>query len=145
MSQISDSLLVPFSTEKMYRLVNDVSSYPQFLSGCISSQVLNANDFFMTASIEISIAGFIRQRFITRNTLTHNHSIHIQLLEGPFRTLSGIWNFTAKKKETCQVQLHLNVEFTNIFMEIAFKTTLDKIHSSLLKAFNKRAREVYTA
>ncbi|VFP83325.1 SRPBCC family protein [Candidatus Erwinia haradaeae] len=144
MYHISHAILVPFSTEKMYRLVNDINSYPQFLSGCIASQVLDANYFYMTASLEIVIAGIIHQTFVTRNTLVHNHSINIHLLEGPFRQLSGMWRFITKKKEICQVQLHLSVEFSNIFMEVALKTQLNKLNVSLLKEFNKRAREVYT-
>ncbi|VFP80165.1 SRPBCC family protein [Candidatus Erwinia haradaeae] len=144
MPQINHSLLMPFSTEKMYHLVNDIKSYPQFLSGCIASQVVSVNYFQMTAAIEISIAGIIHQTLVTRNTLMHNHSINIELLEGPFKQLNGMWLFHDKKKEMCQVQLSLNIEFTNILMEMTFQKIVLTLNRNLLETFRKRAQEVYT-
>ncbi|CCG88099.1 type II toxin-antitoxin system RatA family toxin [Erwinia piriflorinigrans] len=144
MSQISRSALVPFSAEQMYRLVNDVDSYPQFLPGCVGSRVLDASPAQMTAAVEVSKAG-ISKTFVTRNTLTDNQSIDMQLVDGPFRKLSGGWRFTELSDEACKVELNLDFEFTNMLVELAFGRVFKELASSMVQAFTQRAREVYSA
>ena len=82
MPQISRTALVPYSVEQMYQLVNDVQSYPQFIPGCTGSRVLDAGPTQMTAAVDVSKAG-ISKTFTTRNTLTNNQSILMQLVDGP--------------------------------------------------------------
>ncbi|MBK0033921.1 type II toxin-antitoxin system RatA family toxin [Erwinia sp. S43] len=144
MSQISRSALVPYSAEQMYRLVNDVSSYPEFLPGCTGSRVLDASNDQMTASVDVSKAG-ISKTFVTRNTLTDNQSIHMQLVDGPFRKLSGGWRFIALSDEACKVELNLDFEFTNMLVELAFGRVFKELASSMVQAFTQRAKEVYSA
>ena len=119
MPQISRSALVPFSAEQMYQLVNDVHSYPDFLPGCTGSRVLNATSNEMTAAVDVAKAG-ISKTFTTRNTLLDNQSINMQLVDGPFRKLMGGWQFTPLSEEACKVELHLDFEFTNKLIELAF-------------------------
>lgn len=144
MSQIGRSALVPYSAEQMYRLVNDVDSYPQFLPGCTGSRVLDASDDQMTASVDVSKAG-ISKTFITRNMLTDNQSIHMQLIDGPFRKLTGGWRFTTLSEDACKVELNLDFEFTNMLVELAFGRIFKELASSMVQAFTQRAKEVYSA
>ena len=144
MSQISRSALVPFSAEQMYRLVNDVDSYPAFLPGCTGSRVLESSPQQMTASVDVSKAG-ISKTFVTRNTLTDNQSIQMQLVDVPFRKLSGGWRFTPLSDEACKVELNLDFEFTNMLVELAFGRIFKELASSMVQAFTQRAKEVYSA
>lgn len=143
MSQISRSALVPYSAEQMYKLVNDVASYPQFLPGCTGSRVLDASEQQMTASVDVSKAG-ISKTFITRNILTDNQSIQMQLVDGPFRKLTGGWRFTPLSDEACKVELNLDFEFTNMLVELAFGRIFKELASSMVQAFTQRAKEVYS-
>lgn len=88
MPQISRSALVPFSVEQMYTLVNDVDAYPQFLPGCTGNRILDNSDTSMTAAVDVSKAG-ISKTFTTKNTLISNKRIDMQLVDGPFRKLTG--------------------------------------------------------
>ena len=144
MSQISRSALVAYSAEQMYRLVNDVNSYPEFLPGCTGSRILEMGENQMTASVDVSKAG-ISKTFVTRNTLTDNQSIHMQLVDGPFRKLSGGWRFTALGDDACKVELNLDFEFTNKLVELAFGRVFKELTSSMVQAFTQRAKEVYRA
>jgi hypothetical protein len=49
---------VPFSAEQMYRLVNDVAAYTQFVPYCTSSTVLSETKTMMKASLAFGIMGF---------------------------------------------------------------------------------------
>ncbi|KEY57084.1 type II toxin-antitoxin system RatA family toxin [Serratia sp. DD3] len=142
MPQISRSALVPFSAEQMYQLVNDVSSYPEFLPGCVGSRVIAASPNEMTAAVEVAKAG-ISKTFTTRNTLLDNQRINMQLVDGPFRKLMGGWQFTALSPEACKVELHLEFEFTNKLVELAFGKVFKELTGNMVQAFTQRAKEVY--
>lgn len=144
MPKISRSALVPFSAEQMYTLVNDVLSYPNFLPGCIGSRVLSATPEEMTAAVDVSKAG-ISKTFTTRNRLTSNQSISMQLVDGPFRQLSGGWRFTPLSTEACKVELHLDFEFKNALIELAFGKVFKELANGMVQAFTQRAKEVYSA
>ncbi|WP_029687049.1 type II toxin-antitoxin system RatA family toxin [Tatumella saanichensis] len=143
MAQISRSALVPFSAEKMYQLVNDVDAYSKFLPGCTGSRIVESSENQMTASVDVSKAG-ISKTFTTRNTLTNNQRIHMQLVEGPFRKLSGGWQFVALGDDACKVELSLDFEFTNMLVEMAFGRVFKELANNMVQAFTTRAREVYS-
>ncbi|WP_323837041.1 type II toxin-antitoxin system RatA family toxin [Photorhabdus africana] len=142
MPQISRSALVPYSVEQMYKLVNDVGSYPDFLPGCVGSRVLSISNNEMTASVDVSKAG-ISKTFVTRNILSDNQSINMQLVDGPFRKLMGGWQFIPLSEDACKVELHLDFEFTNKLIELAFGKIFKELVGSMVQAFTLRAREVY--
>ncbi|MGK3115189.1 type II toxin-antitoxin system RatA family toxin [Candidatus Pantoea formicae] len=144
MAQISRSALVPYSAEQMYRLVNDVDAYPEFLPGCTGSRVLDNNGNQMTAAVDVSKAG-ISKTFTTRNTLISNQSILMQLVDGPFRKLTGGWHFTSLGDDACKVELSLDFEFTNMLVEMAFGRIFKELANSMVQAFSQRAKEVYRA
>ncbi|OMQ21684.1 MULTISPECIES: type II toxin-antitoxin system RatA family toxin [Serratia] len=143
MPQISRSALVPFSAEQMYQLVNDVHSYPDFLPGCIGSRVIAASPNEMTAAVDVAKAG-ISKTFTTRNTLHDNQRINMQLVDGPFRKLMGGWQFTALSPEACKVELHLDFEFTNKLIELAFGKVFKELAGNMVQAFTQRAKEIYS-
>ena len=142
MPQISRTALVPFSAEQMYKLVNDVQSYPQFLPGCVGSRVLQSSSAEMTAAVDVSKAG-ISKTFTTHNTLTSNQSILMQLVDGPFRSLVGGWKFTPLTSDACRIEFQLDFEFTNKLIELAFGRVYKELALNMVQAFTSRAKEVY--
>ncbi|BDH44835.1 ubiquinone-binding protein [Salmonella enterica subsp. enterica serovar Choleraesuis] len=143
MPQISRSALVPYSAEQMYQLVNDVKSYPDFLPGCTGSRVLNASPSEMTAAVDVAKAG-ISKTFTTHNTLTSNQSILMNLVDGPFKKLMGIWKFTPLSADACRIEFHLDFEFTNTLIELAFGRIFKELASNMVQAFTSRAKEIYS-
>ncbi|MBD3702579.1 type II toxin-antitoxin system RatA family toxin [Klebsiella pneumoniae] len=144
MPQISRTALVPFSAEQMYQLVNDVKSYPDFLPGCTGSRVLELGPTQMTAAVDVSKAG-ISKTFTTRNTLTSNQSILMSPVDGPFKKLIGGWKFIPLSPEACKIEFHLDFEFTNKLIEMAFGRVFKELAANMVQAFTSRAKEVYSA
>ena len=142
MARINRSALVMFSAEQMYHLVNDVASYPQFLPGCVGSQVLEASADSMVACVDVAKAG-IHKSFTTRNQLQVGRTIHMDLLNGPFRQLSGVWHFTPLDDEACKVEVSLEFEFSSRLIELAFGRIFTDLVGSMVQAFTQRAKEVY--
>ena len=143
MSHIKRSALVHYSAAEMYQLVNNVADYASFLPWCRSSEVKTESESEMLASVEIA-KGVLNKTFTTHNRMQPGKRIDLQLVDGPFRKLSGYWQFDPLKTENaCKVSLELEFEFDNAMMSIAAKPIFTQIANSLVDSFCKRAVDVY--
>ncbi len=142
MPSISKSALVPFSAEEMFRLVNDVAAYPQFLPWCGGSRVLSESEDEVRASVEIA-HGSLRKAFTTLNRLQRGKMIEMRLVDGPFKQLEGFWRFQALEERACKVSLDLEFEFSNRLVGMAMGPVFSQIANTLVDSFSKRAREIY--
>lgn len=112
MSSIKRSALVRQSAQRMYDLVNDVEAYPRRFDWCEASRVLEASEALMVATLRVRAAG-MRTGFTTRNTLSPGERIGLDLVDGPFRRLSGAWHFQPLGEAACKVSLHLEFEVSS--------------------------------
>lgn len=87
----------------------------------------------MTAAVDVSKAG-ISKTFTTRNQLTSNQSILMNLVDGPFKKLIGGWKFTPLSQEACRIEFHLDFEFTNKLIELAFGRVFKELASNMVRA-----------
>ncbi|OHU87680.1 MULTISPECIES: type II toxin-antitoxin system RatA family toxin [Pseudoalteromonas] len=143
MPQIEKTALVMYSSQEMFDLVNDVDAYPAFLPNCSDAKILQANEQSMTASLEISKAG-LKKWFTTKNSFD-GMTVHMQLVEGPFKSLHGQWQFIELDDQACKVSLKLEFEFANKLIEMAFGKVFNEVAKSMVAAFTQRARTVYGA
>lgn len=142
MAQLHRSALVMYSAEEMYALVNDVAAYPQFLPGCVASRIISESELSMVAEVSVAKAG-IHKQFTTQNALVPGREILMELVEGPFRQLHGIWRFTPLDEAACKVALSLEFEFSSRLIETAFGAIFRELAGAMVKAFCQRAKEVY--
>ena len=145
MKTVTKSILIWYSPEEMYRLVTEVTQYPQFLPWCDRARVVSADESGMMAEIGISFSG-IRQIFTTRNEHIPGRQVAIKLVNGPFSRLDGEWNFVPLGDGTqraCRVELTLHYGFDKVGLGRLVGPVFDKIASSLVDAFVKRASQVY--
>ncbi len=142
MASVRRSALVAFSAESMFDLVNDVSSYPQFLPGCADTKVLEHSDESMKAAVLIAKAG-VQQWFTTQNVLKRGEFIKMDLVDGPFSHLTGGWSFTKLAEDACKIELSLDFAFSSRLAEMAFGKVFNSIATNMVNAFIVRAKEVY--
>jgi ribosome-associated toxin RatA of RatAB toxin-antitoxin module len=145
MKTVKKSVLIWYSPSEMYVLVTDVDQYPKFLPWCDRARVVNSDDGGMTAEISISFSG-IRQTFTTRNEHVPDRQVSIKLVNGPFSRLDGEWNFVPLgdgMQRACRVELTLHYGFDNAALSKIVGPVFDKIASSMVDAFVKRATQVY--
>jgi ribosome-associated toxin RatA of RatAB toxin-antitoxin module len=139
---VKRSALVPHSSAQMFNLVIDMASYPDFLPWCHSTRVLSSTQDRLCGQIEVARLG-IHQTFSTCNRYQRDRRMDIELLDGPFRTLTGGWVFTALAENACKVELELDFEFRGGLIDKAFGAVFSQIANTLVDAFCKRADEVY--
>ncbi len=142
MPQVNRSALVMFIAKQMYQLVNDINAYPEFLPGCVNSEILEESTSSMVAEVGVAKAG-IKNKFVTKNTLTEDQSIQMKLVDGPFKSLTGVWNFVALDEQACKVMLDLDFEFSNKLIAAAFGRVFNELAGNMVQAFVERAKQVY--
>jgi len=140
---IHRSAIVPFSAARMYDLVLDVGAYPRFLPWCRSATVHEAGEQSMEATLEIA-KGPLRKRFRTRNVLSPKRCIEIRLVEGPFRHLEGRWLFEDLGDAGSRVSLDMRFEVAGALLARTLGPVFGEIANTLVDAFCRRARAVYS-
>lgn len=142
MTIVEKSALVPYSSAQMFALVSDVASYPQFLPWCKASEVMSQDEDGIQASVTLSWAG-VEKTFVTRNLHQQGQVIDIQLVEGPFKQLEGIWRFEQLGELGSKVTLDLEFSFSSRILDKMVGPVFTQIANSLVESFHKRAQEVY--
>lgn len=138
MHNIHKSAIVLHPAQKMFQLVDSVENYPQFLPWCGSTQIIERDNDKTIASIEINYKG-IKQTFTTENTKKQNQEMIIKLIDGPFKSLSGEWMFKNLDKDSCQIELKLEYEFSNVILEKLISPVFNMIANTFIDEFIKEA------
>lgn len=126
----------------MFALVDDVEAYPQFLRWCRSAIVHSRDESSVVASLEIQRGG-VTKSFKTSNALRAGEAIELELLDGPFSHLSGVWTFKALGDRGCKIELILDFEFENNVTELLFGPFFELSCNALIDEFTARAAAVY--
>jgi ribosome-associated toxin RatA of RatAB toxin-antitoxin module len=169
MKHVKKTVLLWYSAQEMYDLVVDVPNYPKFLPWCERAEVLHEDASSMTARLHLAYRG-VRHAFTTRNTHVTGRSVVVTLVDGPFSTLDGTWEFlpvgspaaaptTATPSlapappappspdalRACRIQFDLRYAFSNIALEALVSPVFDRIANTFVDAFVQRAEQVYGA
>ena len=142
MALVEKSVLLPFSAEQMFALVDTVADYPEFLPWCGGTSVTVLDENKIRATVHINYH-HVKQSFTTENVRIAPQRIDISLLDGPFKSLDGSWLFTALTPTACKIQFRLNYEFSNKLLEKVVGPVFHYIASTFVEAFIKRAELVY--
>ncbi|RJG06182.1 type II toxin-antitoxin system RatA family toxin [Noviherbaspirillum cavernae] len=142
MAVVHKSVLLGYSAEQMFALVDRVEDYPRFLPWCGGVEVKQRSDNKLVASLLINYHG-IKQTFTTENTNVPPVSMKMTLLEGPFKHLDGTWNFKSLRADACKIDFELHYEFSSRMLEQVIGPVFNMIANSFVDSFCKRAETVY--
>jgi ribosome-associated toxin RatA of RatAB toxin-antitoxin module len=142
MALVHKSVLLNYSAEQMFALVDRVEDYPAFLPWCGGVEVRERSVDKLVAAIQINYHG-VKQSFTTENSNTPPTRMQMRLVEGPFRHLDGTWQFTALRADACKVEFELHYEFSSKILEKLIGPVFTKIADSFVDSFCKRAEVVY--
>jgi len=140
--EIKRTALVLHSVLEMFRLVQDVPSYPQFLSWCIGAEVHEQSAEEQLASLRVRI-GRVEQSFTTRNRFVTGERLTLSLVDGPFSHLSGEWTFKQLGEEGSKVTLSLSFDFSSSMLSSAFRSGFTHIADKMVNDFGQRADAIY--
>jgi len=140
--EIKRTALVTFTPEQMFDLVVDVERYREFLPWVAGAEVHEKTERDLQASLTMERAG-IRQSFTTRNVMQRPDWMSLELVNGPFRQLAGLWTFTAIGTAGTRIVLDMKFEFANPVASMLFGRAFEQSVGELIDAFVARARKVH--
>jgi ribosome-associated toxin RatA of RatAB toxin-antitoxin module len=140
MREVKRMALISEPPARMYALINDVERYPEFVPGCVGARVVERTDREVVATLNIR-RGPLKTEFTTRNLLEPDRRVLMQLVNGPFRVLEGLWTLTPLGELGCRVELEMRFEFANRVTGALFEPLFEDTAASLIDAFVQRARE----
>ncbi|MGX5174846.1 type II toxin-antitoxin system RatA family toxin [Aliikangiella sp. IMCC44653] len=143
MDKITRSALVPFSSKQMFELVDDVEKYHEFVPYCQASHIIERTEQSVSATLDVAKSGFTKS-FSTKNMRKPYEKIYMQLLNGPFKHLEGLWTFHELSADACKIELEIEFEFSNKLTSLAFSGLFHQLIQSMVTAFTERAEKVYT-
>jgi ribosome-associated toxin RatA of RatAB toxin-antitoxin module len=139
MKTLTRSALIARPPAEVFALVNDVASYPQFVPGCSSAEVLLQSDTEIVARLRVH-RGPLSTQLTTRNRPKPHSEIRLELVAGPLRSLEGSWTFTPVGTNGCRIELRLQFEFSNPFKAALLDPLIEGVASSMVQAFVGRAQ-----
>jgi ribosome-associated toxin RatA of RatAB toxin-antitoxin module len=140
--EIRRSALVKYSPAQMFDLVNEVEAYPKRFSWCAGAEILERRDDVLVARLDLKFAGF-RQSFTTRNTVDRPTRLKMDLVEGPFSRLEGVWDFLALGDEGCKVAFALDFDYAGRLGGGALKLGFQGLAGRMVDDFCREAERVY--
>jgi ribosome-associated toxin RatA of RatAB toxin-antitoxin module len=139
MREMIRTSLVARPPSVLYELVVDIERYPEFVPGCTAAQVLERSEREVVARLTVQ-RGPLQTQFTTRNRLDPGRSVHMDLVEGPFKVLTGQWSFTPVASNGCRIELQLRFQFSNPLKSMLFEPAFEHSQTELVRAFVQRAQ-----
>lgn len=142
MAVVEKSVLIERTAVQMFELVDRVEDYPKFLPWCGGTELLERTDSKTAARIHINYHG-LKAHFATENAKEIPRQMNIRLREGPFRSMDGVWRFTALGETACKIEFRLQYEFSSRILDKALGPVFHHIASTFVESFVKRAQQIH--
>jgi ribosome-associated toxin RatA of RatAB toxin-antitoxin module len=142
MAVVHKSVLIGYSAEQMFALVDRVEDYPKFLPWCGGVEVGKREGNILVATLKINYHG-VKQSFTTENTNTPPTGIVMRFVDGPFQLFEGSWAFKPLRADACKIDFNLRYEFSSRILEQIIGPVFNMIANSFVDSFSKRADAVY--
>jgi ribosome-associated toxin RatA of RatAB toxin-antitoxin module len=139
--EIRRSAIVPFTPAQMFDLVNDVEAYPKRFGWCDAAEILEREDNVLVARLDLKFAG-LKQSFTTRNTTDRPHSLAMKFVEGPFRSLDGVFTFQALGDVGCKIALALDFDYAGLGGSV-LRMGFQQLANRMVDDFCDEARRQY--
>ena len=139
----SETRIVPYSADLMYRVVADVEQYPKFLPWVVALRVLSRE---REAEREVVLAemavgyGALREKYTSRVVLDPGErTIDVAQTTGPFRQLENHWRF-APDGTGSRADFSIAYEFKNRLLNAIAGAAFGKVYIAMADAFVARAK-----
>jgi ribosome-associated toxin RatA of RatAB toxin-antitoxin module len=141
--EIKRTVLLPYSVENMFDLIEQAEAYPQFLPWCTAATILERSDEWVAARIEFSYLK-VQFGFQTRNPKRRPEWLQVRLVEGPFRRFQADWHLLRLGDQGCKISFDLSYEIAEGMLDKIAVPAVEFVSRSMMDAFVKRAENTLT-
>lgn len=135
---------LPYPADRLFDLVADVESYPEFIEWFAAVRILRRAGNLLDVEQIVRFKG-LEAHFVTHAELERPRRIAIASGDAPFKTFEQIWRFQPKGPRRTIVDYETTVELRSSLLEHAMEALFDepRIARETVDAFERRARQVY--
>lgn len=149
MPRVHKAVVLPYSQQQMYELVDKVEDYPNFLPWCAGVVVHQRTPTSLDTTIKMAFKGF-RHAFRTENANTPHSAMTMQFRDGPFKFLTGTWHFEPIALASAhhdgmgvRVAFDLQYEFSSKLLALAIGPAFGMVAQTFMDGFVKQAKVLY--
>lgn len=141
MKQYQVERLVPYEAERLFDLIADVESYPEFLTGWKAARIYqHEQDAYRTD--QTLQFGPMRVQCKSRTLLYRPTRIEVESRDWPFRAFHLVWNLEPLQDEACRLSLNARVESGTMMLRLVVERMLPAMVDDIVSSFERRARQL---
>jgi coenzyme Q-binding protein COQ10 len=134
-----ETRVIGVPVDRLFDVVADVESYPDFVPLIRAARVLRCDE--ATYDTEQTLAvGMLEHRFRTRTELSRPRAINIVSQDRSFCRFDIRWSFAPLAEDRCQVDFALDCELRSLFLMPVLQMLILPMAGSMVGAFERRAR-----
>ena len=135
--------LVNHSAKKLFDIVIDIESYPEYIPWCTKMVVNERKKNEIYADMYVQYKFILSQKFGSYVKFDSNHlTIETKYTEGPLKDLKTNWKFESINKKKSKIIFNVNFEFKNYFHQKIADTFYPLIENKMIKSFRERADSI---
>ena len=147
MRRHEETRILPYPADKMFDLVADVESYPDFIPWCDNVKVISRlripTGLAIRSEMVVSFKS-LRESFVSEALLAEDKSsIEIRYLERVFRFFRSKWKFHHRSDGTTLIEFETAYEFKTRILEVLAGAFFWRASQKIVAAFEERAHRIY--
>ena len=132
--------IVFHSANKLFNIVLDIESYPEYIPWCTKMVVNEKNNNEIYADMFVKYKFILTQKFGSYIKFNKNElKIRTSYIEGPLKDLKTNWEFEEISKNKSKIIFEVNFEFKNFIHQKLAETFYPLVENKMIESFKKRA------
>ena len=131
---------ISHSAIKLFNIVLDIESYPEYIPWCTKMIINQRNKNEIYADMYVKYKFILSQKFGSHIKFDKNNlTIETSYIEGPLEDLTTKWKFQEIDKKKSKIFFDVNFEFKNYIHQKVAETFYPLIETKMIDSFKKRA------
>ena len=132
--------VISHSAIKLFKIVLDIESYPEYIPWCTKMIINQRNKNEIYADMYVNYKFILAQKFGSHIKFDENNlTIETSYIEGPLEDLTTKWKFQEIDKKKSKIFFDVNFEFKNYIHQKVAETFYPLIETKMIDSFKKRA------
>ena len=132
--------IVNHSAKKLFDIVIDIESYPEYIPWCTRMVVNERKDNEIFADMYVQYKFILAQKFGSYIKFDSNKLIiETSYIKGPLKDLKTNWRFEEINDTKSKIIFDVNFEFKNYLHQKVAETFFPLIESKMIRSFKVRA------
>ena len=131
------------SANKLFNIVLDIESYPEYIPWCTKMIVNEKKNNEIYADMFVKYKFILTQKFGSYVKFNKNElKIQTSYIEGPLKDLKTNWEFEEISKNKSKIIFEVNFEFKNFIHQKLAETFYPLVENKMIESFKVRADEI---